>query len=129
MVLTHRCPGSPAAFPKGGWRQVDAEIDQDSLAIYGNRPFTLKRERKKKTNESIVSYAQYAPADSHLSVLLPIQLSITVPHSFPASPVILIPIGVAGASHCVCVCVCLCHTESKMQIVGSCLLQLLTRTC
>lgn len=54
----------------GRWMQTWM---MDSLAIFGNRPFTLKRERKKThlvrlgENESIVLYA---PADSHLSVLL-----------------------------------------------------------
>lgn len=87
VVLSHRCPGSPAECPKRGWRQVDAEIDQEFLAIFGHRPFTLKREKGKKTylvtlreNESIVPYAQYAPAGSHLSVFLPIQLSIYCIH-------------------------------------------------
>lgn len=60
---------------------MDEEIDQESLAIFFNRPFTLKRESggRKKTylvtlreNESIVPYAQYAPAGSHLAVFLPI---------------------------------------------------------
>lgn len=66
---------------------MDAEIDQDSPAIFGNRPFTLKREKEKaylvtlRENESIVPYA-----GSHVSIFIPIQLSIT-----PASPTILIP--------------------------------------